>query len=890
MRWRNSLPAVVFVASVVVSCGKGERSGGASSGTGGSSGAGGSGGVGNTGPTPEGCVVESPSDSLTVMGDSAEGYRTPEGRLARSSGPQTMIAGFPHQVELHPTLNLAYVVSRTRDDRRIVTVDLSDGAVLQDLELGEIFFGLAISSDGSRLYASSGDTGGVHVFDVAADGTLDQQAVLTLDGGAPYTAGLALSPDDSVLYVGNFLGNELYAIDTATQQELGEYELPIVSGWDLVTVPSTGEVWISALGGNRVAVFDPVTEGATAVDFSPGNFMAPAGMALDAAGNRMFVALSGRDQVAMVDLVSHEVVTQASVVEGDWLAPDDKPLPHSNVNALAFDELSGRLWVSRGSDNAISVLQGGDLAFEGSIPTAWYPSDVALTPGGSTLVVLEGKGAGSGPGDNYKGQLAGTLTRVDVLGLDLEATTQQVVDGYRAPSSSPEPACDRFPVGKNSPIEHVVLIVKENKKFDQVFGDLDLPGLNRDETLVEFGEQFTPNLHKLAREFTIADSFYSEAPNSDYGHVILTTTHVTEYVERAWLAALKSNRVGLSLFPTLESALPTGRNFFSHLVDHGIDIRIFGEIVGTNAVTQDGGTISEFSDPSYPGGVFSNYGVKDEVKGRYVADQIANGSLAQFSFVLLPNDHGEGTTPGKPTRASHVSDNDLAVGVIVEALSQSPFWEKTIVFITQDDPQGGADHVDAARTLLVIAGPHVRRGYISHTHTSFISLLATVERIFDVPPMGRPDASARVFFDPFRTNPDLRPYVAEARRIADEVNPTDAPGADMSDAMDFSTPDRNPELFLINEADRLWRSGSLTKRQAQAWLEQALVRERDEIDEEAEEDEAEVTAHDVAIERHRLAGRWKPEWDAELAKHRPFSAPLRPTIETRRLRVPAKKK
>ena len=328
--------------------------------------------------------------------------------------------------------------------------------------------------------------------------------------------------------------------------------------------------------------------------------------------------------------------------------------------------------------------------------------------------------------------------------INLEDATALAEQNFEHPKSVFPFDCDGFfPIpsrpNQRSPIEHVILVVKENKTFDCIFGDLDPARADVDPELVRFGADVTPNLHALADVFALSDNFYTEVEDSDIGHVILTATHLTEYVQRLWIEKDHSRHIGEG-YQVTEPARPKAGNFFTHLMNHDISLKIMGEVVGVNArAAGDRGLVGQHIDLQFPGGGFVNYMVKDELKAKHLAKVIESNKLRQFTYILLPNDHTLGTRSGAPTPESMVADNDYAVGIIVDALSKSPYWMKSAVIVLQDDPQGCRDHVDVHRSPLLVASPWAARNYVSHTRASFMSVFATIEHIFGIPPMGRGD-------------------------------------------------------------------------------------------------------------------------------------------------------
>ena len=391
---------------------------------------------------------------------------------------------------------------------------------------------------------------------------------------------------------------------------------------------------------------------------------------------------------------------------------------------------------------------------------------LASSDDGQTLYVSEGKG-GTGPsmGLTAKQRISGKVRKIEMETLDLPRETERARQNFERPKAVFPFECDGFfPIPatptQRSPIEHIILIVKENKTFDCVFGDLDPERADVDPELVIYGRDVTPNLHALAEQFSLSDNFYTDAQDSDIGHIFLTATHLTEFVQRFWIEKDHARQLPEG-YQVSDVSTPSPGNFFTHLMNHDITLSIMGEVVGIYATAAgDRGSVAQNIDLQFPGGAFVNYNVKDEIKARHFAEKIASGELRQFTYILLPNDHTLGTRPGAPTPESMVADNDYAVGIIVEALSQSPYWNKSAVIILQDDPQGCRDHVDVHRSPLLVVSPWAKRNYISHVRASFHSVFATIEHILGLPPIGRGDATSPPLWDHFSPHLDSRPFTA----------------------------------------------------------------------------------------------------------------------------------
>lgn len=843
------LAALVFSLAALPGCRDGGKGGGDTE--------------GDTEGAAEACVVEVVDEAFNRPGLQDDGSIVlVSGRRTTSSGPTTFIEGFAHDTVTHPLGNVAYVTTADKRDRRLYVIDLATGDVVQNIDRGDAYYGLAIAPDGSRLYASRGVPSDIEVFDVAVDGTLAPAGIIATAG---WNTGLALSSDGATLWAATFDSPIVTEMDTASLTETRKISVGRDT-WDLQLVEGRNELWATDMLENTVVVVD-LSDGSVAASLELGR--QPEMMAVSEDGGTVFVSLSGADEVVAVNTTSREVEARSPVAEDDFVDDTGVPLPNSNVSGLLYDGDSDRLYAARGADSAVSVFRASTLELLGSLPTNYYPTDVELSGDGETLVIAEGKA--SGVRGEPRRRFEGGLTRVALAGLDLADTTSEVVENYRRSLDLQNPAdCgDAHPIprvlGEDSPIEHVILVVKENQTFDAVFGDAGPElGVEADPEYLAWDASTTPNHRAVAKAFSIADNFYLDTVDSDTGHIFLTTTHLTELVERVWTEKDVYDAFGAYRFHP-GSVTPNG-NFFSWLVDHDVDIQIYGEIIGTMVQSSEG-LISQFSDGSYPGGGIIAYDTKDEAKAQYLAQIIEQGQLATFSYVSFPNDHGQGIKPGKPTPESMVADNDLGVGILIDALSHSDYWDKSVVFVLQDDPQGSDDHVDRDRSFLLVASPWARRGYVSKAHHSYNSVFATIERILGVPPMGRPDAAAGPLWDMFTDVPVSTPYDAVPREFPETLATEAMPGVDASRCMDFRGPDRNPELGLVYDTYRRWRRGEITKAQGDAII-AAGVDEGEELEELEEEAEEETFAFDLAWQayvKHEVEqGRPAPDLEALL--------------------------
>ena len=707
--------------------------------------------------------------------------------------------------------------------------------------------GLALSADGRTLYVCLSRNNTLGVIDVEAAKLKAEIPV----GVAPYGVALA----NGKAYVSNWGGRRPAEGDTVAD----------TSGTPIVVDAATG---VASTG--TVSVVDLV-EGKEAASIDVG--LHPCGLALNQAASRLFVANANGDTVSVIDTAANRVVETISVAPAEALPFGSAP------NALALSPNGRVLYVANGGNNALAVVQlgspAGGVASErasrvmGFIPTAWYPGSVRVSADGELIHVANVKGVGSlNTPTGRTGHLSEALqyhglnqaevgtpkeylprNSHDALGSvsmistpddkELAHYTKRVANNNRqqfalanlqAKGSPGKPVPVPLRPGQRSVFEHVIYIIKENRTYDQILGDM--PEGNGDPSLVHFGEEVTPNHHKLAREFVLLDNFYCSGVLSADGHQWTDEAYVTDYLEKSFGGFERSYPYwgGDAL------AYASSGFLWDNALRHGLTFRDYGEFVRADIEPADASwadiyadylngtdkvkirarpgihTVAPYMCPSYigfPGKVQDVYRASEFIKE--LREFEARGELPNLIMMLLPNDHTSGTRPGIPTPRAAVADNDLALGRIVEAVSRSRFWPKTCIFVVEDDPQSGLDHVDGHRTIAFVVSPYTKRHAVDSANYNQISMVRTIELMLGLPPMNQFDLSAAPMASCFTNKPDLRPYKAVPNRIAlDEMNP---PLASLSGAQRYWAM-KSLELPLddIDEADEdtfnriLWHS------------------------------------------------------------------------------------
>jgi hypothetical protein len=385
----------------------------------------------------------------------------------------------------------------------------------------------------------------------------------------------------------------------------------------------------------------------------------------------------------------------------------------------------------------------------------------------------------------------------------------------RTPSATNTTNLDGNPiprkVGDLSPIKYCIYIIKENRTYDQVLGDM--PEGNGDPSLCLFPERVTPNHHKLARDYVLLDNFYVESEVSADGHEWTMGAYATDFVEKTWPLSYGHNRHKKYPYPAegnFPIAMPAGGYLWDRAREAGVSYRSYGEFVSNGKTTNAPGTsrvaaLRGHFDPWFRG---FDMDYPDVLRAQRFISELnrfeREGEMPRLQIVRLPNDHTSGTTTNKPTPIAAVADNDLALGRLVEAVSRSKFWPQTAIFVVEDDAQNGPDHVDAHRTIAYAISPYVKRGSVDSTMYSTASMLRTMELILGLKPMSQFDAAAMPMFNSFQSKADLRPYKALPANVdLNARNPKTAWGSKLSEKMDFTKEDAADDL-LLNEV--IWRS------------------------------------------------------------------------------------
>ena len=758
--------------------------------------------------------VSAPASSLPI-----DATRLPTGVHLDPAGVVHPVGPMPLNIAVAPGGRRIALLLNGWSRTGVQILDWRRGVVTQTIDLPAAFLGLAFSPDGHWLYASGGNTDQIYCFRWAGDSALLSDSIplaqrtATRRSGTRYPAQLAVSPSGDRLYVAENLADSLAVIDVASHavvQRLSTGRYP----YGVVVAPD-GKVYVSSWNGSFVGVFSP-----SAGRLSPGEWIDvgrhPSALLLNRDGSRLFVASASTDRIAVIDTKSQKRI--AELRDPPPAGPDEGSTP----NALALSPDESRLYVAEADANAVAVfdisqVEAGRLI--GRIPTGWYPA--ALADVGSSLLVANGKGRGThanpdGPGpreskehqgsgkDGTLGQLTGSLSVVDASSLDATGLARMSERVARANGWIDGPRPERLP-----PFEHVIYVIRENRTYDQVLGDLSLA--DGDTSLVYFGRSVTPNAHAIAERFGAFDRFFVNAEVSADGHNWTTAAYASDYVEKTVQPNYSSRGRTYDYEGTNRGAVPnddvnepSSGYLWTLAAQKGVSLRNYGEFVvpdrehGPGRFVGNKPELRATTNPQYPG---FNLDIQDQKRADVWLAELQtytqSGSMPALEIVRLGNDHTQGGSAGKPTPRAHVADNDLALGRMIAALSRTPFWRSTVVFVLEDDAQNGPDHVDSHRSPLLVISAYNKPGAY-HRFTNTTDVIRTIEGILKLESLSHFDYYGRPLTDVWSETPDLRPYDVLTPGVSlTERNPTVSRGAleslrlsldkeDESDDNDFS--------------------------------------------------------------------------------------------------------
>jgi YVTN family beta-propeller protein len=780
----------------------------------------------------------------------------------RPAGRHVELGDFPVNIAISPDGKFAVILHCGHGQHELVSVNLATKEVASRVDVTEAFYGLAISKNGTKVYCSGSSGEELFSFDFMAGKLTNRQSIALRNAtqrGVP--AGLAIDFDGKTLFAANVWGDTVSRVNLSDKSA---HDLALVTRKtsdtahaDIIeddedTAAATKRAKAAKLAANTDAVF-------------------PYACVIDAKRNRLYVSQWAKASVAVMDLKTEKVIDRwvtgehpsemilrrdgrflfvanandntvtvietktGRSIETIWATLFPNSPRGATPNSLALSPDQKTLYVANANINAVGVFDvalPGKTRSLGFIPSGWYPTSVRVTPDGKQLLIANGKGNVAkanpqGP-QPVKGKsteqyiaklLRGTLSIIDLppekdAPQQLAAWTAEVLKCTPlrpdAQVSAKRPEGNPIPerVGDPSPIKHCIYIIKENRTYDQVFGDM--PEGNGDAKLCLFPEKVTPNHHKLALDFVLLDNFYVESEVSADGHEWTMAAYATDFVEKTWPLNYGHKK---SKFPyPSEGVFPVGIPASGYLWDRareaGVSYRSYGEFVQNSAKPGQPSTtriksLQGHFDPWFWGFDMQYSDLKRA--DRFISELKrfeGEGEMPRLQILRLPNDHTHGVTAGSRTPTAYVAENDAALGRVVEAVSRSRFWASTAIFVVEDDAQNGPDHVDAHRTVALCVSPYSRKRGTDSTMYSTSSMLRTMELILGLQPMTQFDAAATPMFNSFGPKWDAAPFEALPANVdLQEKNGLAAWGSDIK--FNFAKEDAADDL-LLNEV--IWRS------------------------------------------------------------------------------------
>jgi YVTN family beta-propeller protein len=739
----------------------------------------------------------------------------PNGWQLSPAGKSIGLGDLPLNIAVSSSKKLLAVTNNGQSIQSLQLIDVATQKVTDKVIIPKSWVGLKFSSDEKFLYAAGGNDNRILKYAV-----INKKLILTdsfiLGKKWPVKispAGIDIDDARNLMYVVTKDNNSLYIFDLATKQVTGTYQLG-GEAYTCLLSPDKNTLYISCWGCDKVILFDTkqkTIRSEIAVGDNPNE------LCLDKSGAHLYVTNANDNSVSVIDTKQNKV-TETLISS---LYPDAPPGSTTNGAALSSDEKT--LYIANADNNCLAVFDVSKPGFsksKGFIPVGWYPTCVKVI--GKKIWVSNGKGFSSfanpkGPNpvkrrvkhqaddvdDEVTSQYIGGLMKGTMSIIDVPSEKQMAVYSQQVYKNTPytkeketvsgSEAGNPIPkkLGEPSPIKHVFYIVKENRTYDQVLGDI--PEGNGDTSLVLFGKNVTPNQHQLTKDFVLLDNFYVDGEVSADGHNWSLGAYATDYLEKNWVTSYGGRGGEYDAEGTRGVANNKGDFIWGACKKAGVSYRTYGEFADdykANIPVLENHFCTFYTSWDQT--------VRDTTRVRQWQKDfdslVANNALPQLNTFRLINDHTEGMSIGRPTPFAHTADNDLAVGMFIDILSKSPIWKESVVFILEDDAQNGPDHVDAHRSPAYVVGPYVKRNFVDHTPYTTSGILRTMELILGVPPMSQYDAGATPLWRSFTATPDFKAYTA----IPSNINLTDKNTAvnelsERSAKFDLSKEDRVPD-------------------------------------------------------------------------------------------------
>ena len=709
----------------------------------------------------------------------------PNGWTLSPAGKSLPLGDLPLNMAISNSKKWMAVTNNGQSKQTIQLIDLKTDKILDNIIIDKSWLGLAFSKDEKYLYASGGNDNWILQYAINNNKLILKDSIKLGEKWPTRLSPAGICINENKLFVVTKDNNALYVVNLDTKKIISKTVLP-AEAYTCILSADKNDLYVSIWGAKKLLVYNIATNKITN-QIEVGSH--PNDLCLTKSGAYLFVANSDDNSVSVINTKTNKVIETLDAA----LYPNAPSGSTTNGVALSANEKT--LYIANADNNCLTVFDVSEIGSsraKGFIPVGWYPTCVKTV--GEKIYVTNGKGFTSfanplGP-DPYKknaqlgvqkgllkskkdvqyigGLMKGTLSIINTpsdkqLALYSKAVYQNTPYTKEKEQLSNAELGSVIPqkIGDASPIKYVFYIVKENRTYDQVLGDM--PTGNGDTSLCLFGEKITPNQHALAKEFVLLDNFYVNGEVSADGHNWTLGGYATDYLEKNWVTSYGGR--GGTYDAEGTRAIANNKNGFiwDFAKRAGLSYRTYGEF-------------ADDYKPNIP--VLKNHfctyytswdqKVRDTTRvGQWKRDfdsLLAINQVPRLNTLRLINDHTEGMKLGRPSPYAHVADNDLAVGMFVEYLSKSAIWKESVVFILEDDAQDGPDHVDAHRSPAYIAGGFVKRGLVDHTPYTTSSVLKTIEMILGMQPMSQYDAAANTLWKCFDKNVNAAGFSAKPLR------------------------------------------------------------------------------------------------------------------------------
>jgi DNA-binding beta-propeller fold protein YncE len=740
-----------------------------------------------------------------LPGEQGNRMLLPNGWWLSPAGEQIPLGDFPMNAALSADERFLAVSHSGQSKAELWLVDLESRNEIQKIRLKDTWWGTRFVGD--VLYVSGGYENCIYTF-LLKDAKLIPSDTIVFASPRPQydgaVAGIAVRGNAVACVFRQDSTLRIFDRSTLSHSSTRLDGMP----YDCIFLPD-GKIMVTLWNKKKAVVYEGVTK---VQEFSTGDH--PNEIALSDDGNIAYISCANDNTVSILDLKKGKTV--ASV--GTAIHPDAPE--GSTTNSVCRVHGTAMLLAANADNNSLTVIDVRKPSRPtpvGFIPVGWYPTKVMMR-GNGEILVLNGKGGRSfaNPKREYiAGLMVGSFSRISFpKEKQLASYSSQVITNTPYSKSqltrTSETTKGPIPtkVGDPSPIKHVFYIIKENRTYDQVFGDMKEG--NGDSSLCIFGEEVTPNHHRLAREFVLFDNFYVNSEVSADGHNWSVAGYATDFIEKTW-PTMYGGRGGDYVFEgTDPTGTPNAGYLWTHAAKHGITFRSYGEFitaadkVGDPGTPRDKGLVGHFA-PYYRGWDMEHSDVERYKEWEAEFSQFEkNGKLPQLSILHLPNDHTSGSKNGSLTPRAYVAQNDYALGLIVQRISKSSYWKESAIFVVEDDAQNGPDHVDAHRSVALVVSPYTRKGKPDHTLYTTTSMLRTMELILGMPPMSQYDAASTPMNRAFRRMPNGTPYtVVEPRIDILEKNKPGSFGQELMEEFDLGVQDAIPDRVF---SEIIWQT------------------------------------------------------------------------------------